>query len=348
VTGQLRSPAVSAVTGKVLSSGTRTGYAADWALFTDWCAATGRTPLPAALDTLAEFTAACPAAPSTVRRRFTAIQHYHRTNGSQLPGEVDGDAPPAPTREPIDPVQVELAMRLLPSRGWLAGLFGRRDRALLTVAAQTVIPYRQIARLTVGQLRIADGAATITDRAGTQHRLESADSPVLCGPCALLRWRRLLDITVAKKTRMSDFLTTTAKEVTDSSRHPCRHPKPIDPKTLEVALFPPIDQWGHLAVQIRPLTPRSVSQLARRAETGVAAHKILAVDDFTAVLHSQDQTPNTPPASPTLPRPGWDWAAANQKKKAAITALAPLTDMLDDIDARINELIARAKQLENR
>lgn len=41
------SPDMSTVTGKVLSSGTRVGYAADWSLFTDWCAATEHIPLPA-------------------------------------------------------------------------------------------------------------------------------------------------------------------------------------------------------------------------------------------------------------------------------------------------------------
>ncbi len=132
-------------------------------------------------------------------------------------------------------------MRLLPSSGWIAGLFGRRDRALLAVAASTQIPYRQIAQLTVGQLRIADGAATITDSAGVDHVLESSADPVLCGPCALVRWRRLLNIPHTK-TRMSDFLTD-AKQVTPASHHPCRQPKPIDPRTLQVALFPPVDQW---------------------------------------------------------------------------------------------------------
>lgn len=43
----------------------------------------------------------------------------------------------------------------------------------------------------------------------------------------------------------------------------------------------------------------------------------------------------------------WDWAAATERERAAITALAPLTDVLDDIDARIEELLARAKQLEH-
>ena len=345
VTSQLRSPEMSAVTGKILSAGTRAGYTADWALFTDWCAATGHTPLPAALDTLAQFAAACPAAPATERRRLGALQHHHRINEYELPVD-DSAAPAEPTRAPINPGQVELAMRLLPSRGWVGGLFGRRDRALLTVAAHTEIPYRQIGGLTVGHLQIVGGGATITDRYGAEHLVESDESPVLCGPCALVRWRRLLDITVAKKTRMSEFLTTKAKEVTEASHHPCRQPQPIDPRTLEVSLFPPIDQWGHLAVQIRPLTARSVSRLARQAETGLAAHKVLHVDEFNAVLDSPCQTPDTTSPPVLAPRPVWDWAAANDKKKAAITTLAPLTDMLDEVDARIDELVARTQRLE--
>ncbi len=55
----MTSPAMSAVTGKVLSADNRAGYAADWALFTDWCAATGHIPLPAGWATVTEFTAGC-------------------------------------------------------------------------------------------------------------------------------------------------------------------------------------------------------------------------------------------------------------------------------------------------
>ena len=142
---------------------------------------------------------------------------------------------------------------------------------------------------------------------------------------------------------MSEFLTNKAKEVTENSHHPCHASQPIDPKTLEVSLFPPINQWGHLAVQIRPLTPRSVSRLARQAETGLAAHRAIPVDEFTAVLNSPTQTPETPAPSAPAPRPVWDWAAANQKKSAAIAALA----LLNDIDARINELAARARLLKD-
>ncbi len=42
----------------------------------------------------------------------------------------------------------------------------------------------------------------------------------------------------------------------------------------------------------------------------------------------------------------WDWAAASQRKKDAVQQLAPLADALDDVEARITELVARTKELE--
>ncbi len=94
---------MSAVTGKDLSPGTRAGYAADWALFTDWCAATGRDPLPSTTAYIAEFTSACPAAPATIRRRLAAITHHHRISGHQPPTDPDRAATLDPTRAPINP-----------------------------------------------------------------------------------------------------------------------------------------------------------------------------------------------------------------------------------------------------
>ncbi len=43
--------------------------------------------------------------------------------------------------------------------------------------------------------------------------------------------------------------------------------------------------------------------------------------------------------------PVWDWAAANQRKKDAVRQLAPLADALDDIEARIADLVVRTKEL---
>jgi len=151
---------LSAVTGRPLAPSTATGYAADWALFTDWCAATDHQALPADAATISAFTAACPAAPATQRRWLAAIEHHHHAAGLQVFREAadPGTVPrPPQLRRPLDADLVKAALRLLPSRGWTAGLFGRRDKALLVLAALTDLPYRELVVMTVGQLDIVDG-----------------------------------------------------------------------------------------------------------------------------------------------------------------------------------------------
>ena len=329
-----------AVTGKVLSANTRAGYAADWSLFTDWCTATSSTALPANWATIAAFNAGCPGAPATIRRRLTAIAHHHRAVGHPAPTDPARELP-RPSRELIDPGQVDMLMRLLPSHGWIGGLFGRRDRALLTLAAATTIPYRQLPQLTVAQLHIADGVATITDHHGTAHVIESTEDPVLCGPCTLVRWRRVLN-TEATHRRVK-ALFKDVEEVTADSHHPCRSPKPIDPRTLEAVLFPPINQWGQMPYPLEPLSPHSASRLARQADTGLAHHRVLDVGEVITSAGVDEAA--TEPA-PVVARPVYDWEAANQRKIDAVQQLAPLADALDDIEARIDELIARTKDLE--
>ena len=102
---------MSAVTGKLLSAATRAGYAVDWALFTDWCTATHRVSLPAQWATLTAFIAGCPGAPATIRRRLAAIAHHHRAAGHRPPVDPEAaEQPGLPTRELIDPGQLELLL----------------------------------------------------------------------------------------------------------------------------------------------------------------------------------------------------------------------------------------------
>ena len=49
---------------------------------------------------------------------------------------------------------------------------------------------------------------------------------------------------------------------------------------------------------------------------------------------------------PAPPGPAYDWVAANRKKKEAIAQLAWLSATMDDVDARINALIERTRDLE--
>ena len=330
---------MSAVTGKALSLSTRAGYAADWALFVDWCTATGTSSLPADWATIEAFTVGCPGAPATIRRRLAAVAHHHRAAGHPAPTDPTPKVD-VPSREVIGPGQVDMLMRLLPSHGWLGGLFGRRDRALLTLAASTTIPYRQLPRLTVAQLHIAVGVATITDQRGAAHVVEAAEDPVLCGPCTLVRWRRVLDTEATFKSVKQLFKD--AETVTADSHHPCHAPKLIDPRTLEAVLFPPINQWGQMPYPLEALSPHSTSRLARQADTGLAHHRSLPVDDLVSMLNAeQGAVEEVPVATPV-----WDWAAANQRKIDAVQQLAPLAGTLDDLENRVDELLARTRHLD--
>ena len=93
------------------------GYAASWALFTDWCAVTDHPHLPAAPDTVLGFLAGCPAAADTHRRRVAAIDHHHAAAGHARPGETTAvrAALGRPTREPHQaPADTAAAVVVLP------------------------------------------------------------------------------------------------------------------------------------------------------------------------------------------------------------------------------------------
>ncbi len=68
-------------------------------------------------------------------------------------------------------------------------------------------------------------------------------------------------------------------------------------------------------------------------------HRDLNVDEVLSPVESQA-------GQSAVPRPAYDWAAANRKKKEAIAQLASLAGIMDDVDARINELIDRTRNLD--
>src|SRR6476661_4189517 len=117
--------ATASTTGeRVLAPRTVRAYAGDWALFTDWCHATGAWELPADPATVVAFLADCPAAPATLRRRVAAIDHHHTANGYPPPGRSAAvlAALGRPTRghhgpTPETVTAVETALRALPSHG---------------------------------------------------------------------------------------------------------------------------------------------------------------------------------------------------------------------------------------
>src|SRR5664279_2793956 len=177
---------VTAESARVLSARTLRTYAADWALFTDWCAATDTTALPADPRTVVDFLHGCTAAPATRRCRVAAIDHHHTAHGHERPGESVAvrAALGRPTGEPFHPADrdreaVAAALRGLPSHGWTQGMFGRRDRALLVLSQLAGVPYRHLAQLTAGEIHIEEDVATIRSATG-EWTLPPADDAVLC------------------------------------------------------------------------------------------------------------------------------------------------------------------------
>jgi len=70
------------------ASATRAAYQSDWRIFTAWCAARGRAPLPATPATVAAFLAAEAEAgtkASTINRRCAAIRYAHKLAGITEP-----------------------------------------------------------------------------------------------------------------------------------------------------------------------------------------------------------------------------------------------------------------------
>ena len=315
---------------------------AEWALFADWCAVTGHAPLPATAETVLMFFGDCPAAAATLGRRLTAIDAAHRAAGVALPertGQVRDvlrGRPARPVRQELDSAQVEAALRRLPSHGWINGWFGRRDRALL-VLAQAGVPYRWIAALTAGDITLTGGVATIA--ASRPVSLPSADNPMVCGPCALVRWLRALHLAVSKpSTRTLAGAIDRAPAVDGSSPHLCRSRRPLPTGIAEVPLLPPIDPRGYLSIAPRPLTPHSVSHLARGNTTGPGA--VHRVDPQTP-----DEPPPTPPATPiplaATPYTAHDWEQAVARRRADQAHLRGVDRTLDETDRRAADLNRR-------
>ncbi len=316
---------------------------AEWVLFTDWCAVTGHTALPATAETVLMFFGDCPAAAGTLARRLTAIDAAHRAAGLAPPertGQVRDvlrGRPAQPARHELNSAQVEAALRRLPSHGWINGWFGRRDRALLIVA-QAGVPYRRIAALTAGDIALTDTVATITTTIGLITLHPDAD-PVLCGPCALVRWLRALHLAVTKpSTRTLAWAIDRAPVVEGSSPHLCRSRRPLPTGITEVPLLPPIDPRGYLSITPRPLSPHSVSHLARGNATGPGTiHRIEP--------QTPDELPPTPPATPITPAPtpytAQDWEQAVARRRADQERLRGVDRTLDEADRRAAEINRR-------
>jgi hypothetical protein len=337
---------------RALSARTLRTYAADWALFTDWCAATDTIALPADPRTVVEFLTGCPAAPATLRCRVAAIDHHHTAAELPKPGESVAvrAALGRPTGEPFHPTDrdrdaVEAALRGLPSHGWTAGMFGRRDRCLVVLSQLAGVPYRHLARLTARDVTVDDGTCTIASPAGT-WTVGPADDGLLCGPCAVTRWLKILDLAVTKpSTKTIARALKRAAVVDHRSPHVCLAGPVLGEATRDVPLLPPIDQWGALPLPLQRLSPHSLSRRARDILSGdLGAHRDLPVepDAEPETIAPESRAMAAPPRSAYGAA---EAAEAMERRRRELEHLAGITDVLTEVERRADELNRRAAEL---
>jgi len=165
---------------------------------------------------------------------------------------------------------------------------------------------------------------------------------VLCGPCAIARWQRILDLVAISFTTGSVARQLKrAKELTPQSPHLCRSTWQPQDEAKAMWLFTPIDQWGGFPFPVQQLTPHSLSRRVRDPLVGdYCAHRAIDID------LADDHTPTTRAVVVTQSRYGrGDWQQAWSRRRDDLQRMAGIGDELAELDRRADELNRRARAL---
>ncbi len=263
------------------------GYAGEWALFCDYATATDQPALPTTVAALTGFLAALPARPVTVARRVRAIAAAHRRAGYLL---TRPDTGPAASRTHVHAAAAPrrgdpgLMIAACATRGWPAGLTGRRDAFLIVLTESLGYPHRA-----ARQLSPADITVPIFGPAGESvpwlagRPVPSDGDPRTCPACAVARWLDILGVADGLGRGSARMALTAADAPTPTSPH--QH-TPTEPARWRAAavLLPAIDRHGWLD-DYRPISTRTI-----RARLRLASGRA-GTDDLGGEPH------DTPPAA---------------------------------------------------
>jgi integrase len=172
--GQAALAAAQALARKATSAATLRAYKADWAHFANWCDAHGFVPVPAAPTTVGAYLASLAGshAPTTIRRRLSALGKMHRFNDlAWNPGHRDIQGPlQGVLRTHPRPVQKAAALTLPMLRQLLAtcdtSARGRRDRLLLLFGFVGALRRSELVALHVDDVAVVTGGLRLRIRRG--------------------------------------------------------------------------------------------------------------------------------------------------------------------------------------
>ena len=225
--------------------------AKDWALYTDWCTATGRDPHGTGWVDLSAFLADLPATDAVQQRRMRHLRPLLDLGAGGLP------RPTAPLRSRLGPAWASYpdALAALRHEWWPDGVAARRDALIIVLVARGFTRHR------LRQLR-PHAVQVFPDYLVDGLELPMHRDPALCPRCALNRW---LQILVAYRHRsghdIEDHLTEA--RTYNQPHHDCHDPLDDGWRTVP-RLIPAIDQHGALTLG-PPISTRALTSiLARR------------------------------------------------------------------------------------
>ena len=172
--GQAALAAAGVFARKAAAPATLRAYKADWTHFSTWCAAHGFIPVPAVPEIVGAYLASLAEshAPTTIRRRLSALGKMHRFNDlAWNPAHRDIQGPlRGVLRTHGRPVRKAAALSLAMLRQLLAtcdaSARGRRDRALLLFGFAGALRRSELVSLNVEDVAIVAGGLRLRLRRG--------------------------------------------------------------------------------------------------------------------------------------------------------------------------------------
>jgi integrase len=169
----------AALAKQATAANTLRAYKADWTHFSAWCAAHGFSPIPAAPAVVGAYLAslATTHAPTTIRRRLSALAKMHRFN--DLPWQAGHRDIQAPLQgllrlhgRPVQkaaPLSLAMLRQLVDTCDQSAR--GRRDRALLLFGFAGALRRSELVSLYVEDVAIVAGGLRLRIRRGKTDRV---------------------------------------------------------------------------------------------------------------------------------------------------------------------------------
>ena len=207
--------------------------AADWALFVDWCTATGRDPARSGWADLATFLTDLPANVAVQQRRLRSLLPQLGLGRGGLPRPMAHQH----SRAGAQWTSYARALSDLRQEWWPEGVSARRDALII------VLIVRGLTRTRISHLRPAD-VTVFPEHAVDDIRMDGHRDPALCTRCALVRWLQVLDAYQDRSGRDIELLLTEARSF-GCTRHDC-HDAVGEGWQSVPWLIPPIDQHGGL------------------------------------------------------------------------------------------------------